>query len=109
MALVRTCRRISRILSWNDSDVGNKSAVRTDSKEEETSDVVTSMHGSRGDSGQIERSLKKGVKEKTAVSEAGRRKQESNGRLAVPRVESEEELNRFGMQVQRVVNKMMKR
>ena len=90
MALVRTCRRISRILSWNDSDVGNKSAVRTDSKEEETSDVVTSMHSSRGDSAQIERSPKEGVKEKTAVSEASRRKQESNERLAVPQVESEE-------------------
>ena len=53
MALVRTCRYIPRILSWKDSDVGSRSAGRTDSKEVETSDVVTSMHGSRDDSAQV--------------------------------------------------------
>ena len=64
MALVRTCRRIPVILSWNDSEVGGRSAVRTDPKEEETSDVLASMHGSRGDSAQVERSLEEGVEEK---------------------------------------------
>ena len=65
MALVRTCRCIPRILSWKDSDVGSRSAGRTDPKEVETSDVVTSMHGSRGNSAQVERSLEGGVKGKT--------------------------------------------
>ena len=78
MALVRTCRRMPVILGWNDSDVGSRSAVRTDPKEEETSDVVTSMHGSGSDSPQVERSLEEGVKEKTAVSEASGRKQDSD-------------------------------
>ena len=68
MVLVRTCRCIRRILSWNDSDVGSRSAGRTDPKEVKTSDVVTSRHGSRSDSAQGEKSLKGGVKEKTAVS-----------------------------------------
>ena len=52
MALVRTGRRLP------------VSAGRTDPKEVETSDVVTSMHGSRGDSAQLERSLERGVKGK---------------------------------------------
>ena len=48
------------------------------------------MHGSRGDSAQVERSLEGGVKEKTAVSEASGRKQDSNERLveAIGRGES---------------------
>ena len=46
MAHVRTCRSLPVILGWNDSDVGSRSAVRTDPKEEKTSDVVTSMHDS---------------------------------------------------------------
>ena len=62
MALVRTCRRIPVILSRNDSEVGGRSTGRTDPKEEETSDVVTSMHGSRDDSAQVERSLEERVK-----------------------------------------------
>ena len=41
MTRVRTCRRIPVILDWKDSDVG-----RTNPKEMEMSDVVTSMHGS---------------------------------------------------------------
>ena len=49
MELVRTCKRIPRTLSRNDSDVESRSAARTDPEEVETSDVVTSMHGSRGD------------------------------------------------------------
>ena len=77
MALVRTCRRIPVILSWNDSETGGRSAGQTDPKEEETSDIVTSMHGSRGDSAQVKRSLQEGVNEKTAVSEASGRKQDS--------------------------------
>ena len=83
MALVRTSGRLPRILSWNDSDVGSRSAGRTDPKEEKTSDVMTSMHGSRGDSAQVERSQEEGVKEKTAVSVASRRKQDSDERLVV--------------------------
>ena len=50
MALVRTCKRIPVILSWKDSEVADRSAGRTEPKEEEISDVVTSMHGSRGHS-----------------------------------------------------------
>ena len=46
-------QRTRVILSWKDSDVGSRSAGRTDPKEVETSDVVTSMHGNRGDSGQV--------------------------------------------------------
>ena len=65
MARVRTCRCIPSILSWKDSDIGRRSACRTDPKEIQTSDVVTSMHDSRGDSAQVERSLEGGVKEKT--------------------------------------------
>ena len=41
------------------------SAGRTDPKEVETSDVVTSMHGSRSNSAQVERSLERIVKGKT--------------------------------------------
>ena len=87
---MRTCGRIPRILSWNDSEVGSRSAGRTDPKEIETSDVVTSMHGSRGDSAQVERSLEGGVKEETAVSEASVRKPDSDERLveAIGRGES---------------------
>ena len=62
MALVRTCRRIPVISTWNDSEVGGRSAGGTKPKEEETLVAVTSMHGSRGDSAQVERSLEEGVK-----------------------------------------------
>ena len=65
MARVRTCRCIPRILSWKDSDAGSRSAGRTDPEEGETSDVVTSMHGNRGDFAQVERSLEGEVNEKT--------------------------------------------
>ena len=67
MALVRTCKRIPVIFSWKDSEVGARSAGRTDPKQEETPDVVTSMHGSRGDFAQVKRSLEGRVKEKTAL------------------------------------------
>ena len=39
------------------------------------------MHGSRGDSAQVERALEGGVKEKTAVLEVSGRKQDSDERL----------------------------
>ena len=90
MTLVRTCRRISVILSWNDSEVGGRSAGRTDPKEEEPPDVVTSMRGSRGESAQVERSLEEGVKEITAVSETSGRKQDSDERWVVPQWDSGE-------------------
>ena len=80
MALVRTCRRIPVILSWNDSEAGGRSAGRMDPKEEETSDAVTSMHGSRGDSAQVQRSLEEVVIEKTIVSVTSGRKQDSDER-----------------------------
>ena len=60
------------ILDWKDSDVG-----RTDPKEMEMSDVVTSMYSSRSDSAQVERSLEEKVKVKS-VSEASGRKQDSD-------------------------------
>ena len=77
------------ILGWNDSVVGSRSAGRTDPKDIETSDVVKSMHSSRSDSAQVERSLKGEVKEQTAVSEASGRKQDSDERWVVPHGESE--------------------
>ena len=64
MTRVSTGRRIPVILSWKDSDIGSRSASRTDPKEVKTSDVVTSMHGSRGDSAQVERSLEGGSNRK---------------------------------------------
>ena len=36
------------------------------------------MHGSRGDSAQVEKSLERGVKEETEVSEASGRKQDDD-------------------------------
>ena len=42
--------------------------------------LVTSMHGSRGDSAQVEKSLERGVKEEKTVSEASGRKQDSDER-----------------------------
>ena len=81
MTRVRTGRRLPVFLGWNDSDLGSRSAGRTDPKEVDTSDVVTSKHGSRGDSAQVEKSLERGVKEETAVFEASGRKQDSNERL----------------------------
>ena len=72
-----------------DSDEESRSAGRTDPREVETSDVVTSMYGSRGDSAQVEKSLEGGVKE-TAVSEASGRKQDFDERWVVPHGESEE-------------------
>ena len=81
MTRVRTCRRIPVILDWKDSDVG-----RTDPEEMEMSNVVTSMHSSRSNSAQGERSLE----EKIKVSEANGRKQDSDECWVVPQGESEE-------------------
>ena len=57
------------------------------------------MHGSRGGSAQVERSIEEKaegetaeIEGKTAVSEAEGRKQESDERLAVPQVKSVEAL-----------------
>ena len=106
MTRVRTCRRIPVILDWKGSDVG-----RTDPKEMEMSDVVTSMHSSRCDSAQGERSLKRKVNGKTAVSEASGRKQDSMsvGLYHMGSQKKPSELSRVGMLEQRVENKMMKR
>ena len=65
---------------------GERTALQAASQ---TSDVVTSMHGSRSDSAQVERSLEEKVKEKT-VSEASERRQDSDERWVVPHEESEE-------------------
>ena len=81
MRRVRTCRRIPVILDWKDSDVG-----RMDPKELEMSDIATSMHSSRSNSAQGERSLE----EKVKVSEASGRKQDSDERWVVPHGESKE-------------------
>ena len=56
MALERTCRRIPAILRWDDSEVGGRSAVRTDPQQDGTSGVITSVHGSRVESAQVEMS-----------------------------------------------------
>ena len=80
MELVRTCSCIPRILSWKVSDVRSRSVGRANSTEVETSDVVTSMHGSRGLCAQVGKLLEV----------ASGRKQESDERLAFLSVESEE-------------------
>ena len=52
----RTCRRNPVIFDWKESDVG-----RTDPEQMEMSDVVTSMHSSRSNSAQEERSLEEKI------------------------------------------------
>ena len=79
MTRVRTCRRNPVIYDWKESDV-----CRTDPEQMEMSDVVTSMHSSRSNSAQAERSLEEKNKEKTAVLKASGRKLDSDERWVVP-------------------------